>query len=327
MKKILIIFSVLLAYGCKQEAALEPSNYDKNMLVVHDSEDPIDHQIYEIYKSTGIPIFYNDSVTTEERLTPAGVKYMHTERLKIFYKPGAKPPTSNNNKFELVDFSVVKKDTLSIVLDYLQNTLLPKIPKSVHIPSILLVKTLRTSSDPSSPNGSLTSLYGGFNTIVIGKVISYTTMSAANKKIFENELLTLLVANNMSQRYKDWLDYEFYSQSERKGGHIVVYTPEEKPRGLALGFDYCDKFSPVLTPAPEIFYSLGFIGECDGENNIRTPKNMRLPRKSQDLTMFVNACFFMSDAEFKEKFKDYDVILEKYLVIRAKILDMGFILD
>lgn len=322
MKKLLIISALILAFGCKKEAALEPSNYDKNRLIVHDSEDPIDHRIYEIYKDTGIPIFYNDSVSSEERMTPAGVKYMYTERLKVFYRPGSTPPRPATNNFILVD--EVDKDTLKHILGYLQTKLLPMIPAGFHVPSILLVKTLRTSNDPSTPTGALTSLYGGFNTIVISKAVSYYNMSVNAKKTFENELITIMVANNMTERYADWLAKEFYSITENKAGTIVVYTVEEKPKWLALKVDYCDKFKPVLTPSTAIFYGLGFIREGDDVNNASRPERMQLPKKSEDLKMFINDCFFVPKAEFTEKFKDYDVILRKYSAIREKLLEMGF---
>ena len=53
--------------GCYHESELKQSYFDENWYVLQDSDDPLDHQRYLIYKETGIPIFYNDTIGSQNR--------------------------------------------------------------------------------------------------------------------------------------------------------------------------------------------------------------------------------------------------------------------
>ncbi len=65
-----IILAVFFALtGCKKETALSPTNQDENYLVVKDNpNDPVDHQLYLFYQSTGIAGFYSDTVAKNKSI-------------------------------------------------------------------------------------------------------------------------------------------------------------------------------------------------------------------------------------------------------------------
>lgn len=61
------ICGVFLLSGCYKENDLDPSYHDMNWFVLEDSDDPLDHARYLVYKEYGIPIFFNDTIGSQER--------------------------------------------------------------------------------------------------------------------------------------------------------------------------------------------------------------------------------------------------------------------
>lgn len=97
MKKIYLLLSLaaLLFGACgENDNDFTPSNGERNWLIVEDNpNDPIDHQRYLIFQETGIPIYYNDTIGSEERYSYAtGDPYTYYEVLQVFYSPGNSTP-------------------------------------------------------------------------------------------------------------------------------------------------------------------------------------------------------------------------------------------
>lgn len=101
MKKIYLLLSLaaLLFGACgENDNNFTPSDGERNWLIVEDTpNDPIDHQRYLIFQETGIPIYYNDTIGSEERYSYAtGDPYTYYEVLQVFYSPGNSTPQPSN---------------------------------------------------------------------------------------------------------------------------------------------------------------------------------------------------------------------------------------
>lgn len=205
MKKIYLLLSLaaLLFGACgENDNNFTPSNGERNWLIVEDTpNDPIDHQRYLIFQETGIPIYYNDTIGSEERYSYAtGDPYTYYEVLQVFYSPGNSTPSKQSARYALpADRKKVKP-----VLDFLEAEILPKLSKDIYVPSILLVDTLVT------PTGDDLA-YKGTNTVVLSKVCDFADMDETTLKTYKGTFLATLVSNSLAEFEEEWLEENFYA--------------------------------------------------------------------------------------------------------------------
>lgn len=319
-RKIFLIFAWFLFMGCSKEEPLKFSGHDKNWLVVNDSEDPTDHRIYQIYKDSGIPIFYRDTIGSESRVTITGFEYTYYEVLKVFYDPGITAGGILKGSYEMVKDE--DKGQLSSILDYIGDRLLPNLPKSFYFPSILLVNNITYSSNLPAPN-----IHMGFNTVVLNNVLDYAKMNDVEKSNYELKILITLITNNLYEKNLSWLTSNLYQLSIEKSTFSNIYTDENTTSWGTLNGKYCSKLASKPKATYELFQSLGFIKEGGtGKSNITTPINLRIPKRTEDLQHFTEACLSRTEADFTEEFKTNPVVLRKYQNTRKKIQEMGFVL-
>lgn len=116
---MLSLLSFMFFTSCKKEDKLSASKLDGNFLSVKDNpSDPVDHEIYNIYVKYGVPIFYNDTVSTEKRFDASGIEFDYHEILAVNYvissneqASGAEPDT-----YEIpADKSTLLPDRKSVV--------------------------------------------------------------------------------------------------------------------------------------------------------------------------------------------------------------------
>src|SRR5687767_6146065 len=162
-----LLLSMLMTGSCsKKEAALAPSNKDENYLVVNDNpNDPIQHVVYELYKATGIPVFYNDTIARRQVGDSAGIPQYFYIKLMVNYSPAT--GASNNLNYTLLP----KERRVKSMLDLLKNELLTVLPP---LPSVFLTDSLFTPL-PGIP--IIRDAHVGFNTVAI-RAVDPDTMSA-----------------------------------------------------------------------------------------------------------------------------------------------------
>ncbi|MBO9635679.1 MAG: hypothetical protein J7578_21425, partial [Chitinophagaceae bacterium] len=181
----LIIFLVLM-FGCKKEAALQAENADDNTLTVKDNpSDPVDHAIYQFYQSTGIPCFYNDTISRKEVGTVNGVPRYFYKRLTVNWSPALGVDTFTQFRIPL------NKADLLPMLSLIKNELLPLIPDNIPIHSILFADTVfmyPTIWVPDRPAKTEMNAFSGFNTLVL-RIINPDTLTAESKKHYLNDVL------------------------------------------------------------------------------------------------------------------------------------------
>ncbi len=119
----LVFLLALSMVACKKEAVPQPSNKEEFYLTVKDNpSDPVDHAIYEFYKTTGIPLYYNDTVAREQVGDSAGIPRYSYQRLAVRYSPVG---SQVNINFVLL----TEKELVLPMLPFLKDSLLPRIPE------------------------------------------------------------------------------------------------------------------------------------------------------------------------------------------------------
>ncbi|MEV4881574.1 hypothetical protein MRBLMN1_000032 [Chitinophaga ginsengisegetis] len=297
----LIAFSLLtLAASCRKEEETVFPDYDKNWLVVAD--DPNDatiHANYLFYKETGIPIYINDTIGSQQRRDVFGHDYTYYEVLSMSYSLGGlqsgAPPIVQS-------FTYCSKADAPAALDFLRAEIIPALPKGVHIPSILLVDTL-------SSNAFGKYAFKGFNTIVIGAVPQIPGMNEATRAAYKGAILRAFLTNAvLSDKYSATLE-KFYNASRKFVTSRDVYGVYQfQLASLVTGLP------PGVAATPQ---AIGFLG-TDPRNTYYTPISTWM-----DVCMYLEAALGNSEAQFKQLYGNQDNIMIKYNYIKQILTDMG----
>lgn len=313
MKKILYSLLLSLAFiSCdKSYENISPSGLERNWLVIEsEGTTRMSKLCYKIFKETGIPIYYNDTIGSEERISPLGKTYTYYEKLQVYYNPGdATVPA--NYVFELIPEKDV--DDLLPLTQYIYDEVLPTIPKSIYVPSILLTTKLNSPSDSMA--------HKGLNTITVGEALQFEAEGGFEKREYKGSLLRAIVSGHILNTEEKWLESEFYalSYAVNPKAPIGVYS-YGKTRVLVS--KAWDKFIPAVTD-PKL-YPLGFIVRYDSKPALPPEKNWNTPTKVRDVNSFCEKLFSYSTEEIETEYAGHKVILAKFDVMRAKLIELGF---
>lgn len=136
---IWIITLLLVMAACGKEDSITPIA-EKNWLVLEEpaADAPAhDKAIYSFYKETGIPIYYNDTIGKETRVSH-GQEVTYYETLKIAY-------TLEGYSFYMEFDFYTKEEIATLPVDefihLIKSEILASIPSNISIPSILICQT------------------------------------------------------------------------------------------------------------------------------------------------------------------------------------------
>lgn len=310
-----ICLTALLAWACgDDDGDLRPSNGERNWLVVEDNPNsPIDHQRYLIFEETGIPVYYNDTIGSEERYSVvSGDCYTYYEVLQVFYSPGSATPSEATAHYSLV----ADTNDLVPVLDFLETDVLPQIPESIYVPSILLVDSLTTPTGDSLA-------YKGTNTIVLSKVCDFEDMDEASVAQYRGTFLATLVANSIYNMESEWLEENFYAVTYAVNPTNVNSLYSTATNSIAV-YRACSGMD--LATNEQTLAVLGFIWGRPMYAGA-AERSWYVPTKSQDVLRYCIEILSYTEAEFTERHGDDEVVMEKYRVMREKLEEYGFSIE
>lgn len=303
MKSKLYIAIVALSIGlvaCRKEEVTVFPDYDKNWLVVEDNPaDASTHARFEFYKETGIPFYINDTIGSQQRKDLFGREFTYFEVLSKNYSLGAEqigaPPMVQNVKY-------CAKSDLPAALAYLRSDIMPMLPKTVHVPSILLLESFTSYAFG-------TYAFKGFNTVLIGEASKIATMNAATKARFKGAIMRSLLTNEvLSGKYNGLLD-RFYGVSRKFATTRDIYN---------MGTWQFSQFVTGLpTGTTANLQTLGFISS-DPRNVSYTPYTTWM-----DVSIYLEASIANTEAQFRQLYGTYPNIMTKYGYIRQVLAEMN----
>ncbi|MDF2476924.1 MAG: hypothetical protein K0S24_2407 [Sphingobacterium sp.] len=288
-----LLIVLALTVSCSKEEATVFHDYDKNWLVVEDdTDDASTHARYLFYKETGIPVFANDTLGSQQRTDVFGKEYTYYEKLSMSYSLGGiqsgAPPLVQS-------FSYCNKADVGDALTFLREEIIPMLPKGVHIPSILLVENMTSNAFGSYA-------FKGFNTVVIAQVSKIRNMDAVTRANYKGAILRAILTNTiLDSRFDNLLD-KFYAVSrkyvpDRDAYSLYIYSLNTYVKGLPAGV-------PITTQA------IGYLA-TDPRNAYYTPMSTWM-----DVCMYLEAVVVNTEAQFKQKYGDNQRIMDKYMIMR-----------
>lgn len=312
MKKIHYIFAALSALSlsfvsCSEEETEFP-DYDKNWYVLEDNaSDPAQHAAYEFYKQYNIPVFYNDTIGSQERVDLWGNKYTHYETLTLSYSMGGNVGAGADPS--IMNFTRCDKSVGPKALEWLSKEVMPSVPKNAHIHSILLVETLN-----SLAHG--TYAFRGVNTVVIGNASRLGSMDEVEAKKCKAAILRAALTGLL-------FNSGLYTKQMEEFANITI-SQNEKAYNLYTGGSWKqDANGNWYQEKPDI-YGLGFIG-VSSSNSYYTPAD-----EQADFLMYFETLLTTTEAEFdammstdNKPFSDYTAIMQKKKIVLDILKKLG----
>lgn len=309
MKYIIPFLLATFLVACGKEDDITPSKGETNWLVLEDSDDPIDHLRYRIFEEFGIPVYYNDTIGSEERESMSGT-YTYYERLQVFYNPGG---ATTNGRFVLVK----EKNSVEPVLEFLRNKMLPLIPKDFYIPSLLLVDTLYISN-------VATQAYKGLNTVVCSGVGDFAEMDEAEMSWWQGTVMSAILSGGLLDQESEWLEKHFYAKTLAVDPRATMYSTATRKLMVysVLGQLTADK---VITVGQQTLGYCGFLN-----HKLEPSKQERMayvPTREEDVQQFCETIFALTAEEFEARWGEYPVVMAKYEAMKEKLQEYGFVFE
>ncbi len=286
---LLSLVVILTMAQCSDEEAPEASNLDINWYELQDSSDPLDHLRYSVYQSSGVPIYYNDTIGSQNRGKDAfGNDIIYYEIIDCSYS------ITSSTIITWITLPKIKDDVYEAV-EMIRDDVLPNIPTSIRPRSYLVVDSLVRKGDASSYNYQ-TYTYKAMMTTVVGELYKWSTI---DKKGLAARVIAEEVASYLVN--KSTLDVTgFYGVSMVNGNSL--YNQDVKTTST----DY--PFKP--------WQEYGFLSYYKGAS-YKANTNYKCISQSTDVFDYLTECYYSkltdrSDAEFDAAYAAYPLIIQKY---------------
>ena len=295
MKKnnfLYILFLSVLFTACDKEDHLTPSKVGKDWFTLEDSNDPVDHAIYQFYTETGIPVFYNDTIGEETRFDHWGNSYTHYEILQ--FRSSSLGGTETPNPFS--SYELCPKEDVVDGLEFLREEIVPVLPESIKINSFLLLKSLT----PWNPAVVSNEAFKGLNTVLVSRVSELKDMSDAERLKMKGAIFNAVLATPVSS-YTEELA-AFYQATRGCYTENLYYCS---------GWNFYNRygFSDPRT--------VGFLKDPNPYDY------SYFPTETQDVGMYIKAIFTYTPEEFEALYGTFSVVMTKYEIMKTVLRDIG----
>lgn len=314
-KIIMLLMAVGLFAACSSEDDLEPSGYEQDLFNLENLKDGdnIDKARYQFWKETGIAVFFNDTIGTQERTDAFGKKYIHYQTLSFVQSLGM---MSGDAVTELMVVNEIPRERQLEALEglsWVKSDLLPILQSGgTKITSLYLVDELRTGSSSSYDGATYETLFfKGLNTIALARASQFNTMSVTEKNQFKADVAKNMYVDVVMDSKHESLIEQFRAISvavEREGTWAHLYNPWYYYWNVA-------RYTTVTS-----MQDAGFLGlDPDPQyNNMCLPASVR-----NDVMMYIGEIMSTTEAEFNEKWGSYPRIMQKAEIIRSILKEIG----
>ncbi|HWV65369.1 hypothetical protein [Chitinophaga sp.] len=285
---LLLLSGVTVLFSCKKEKSPDPSpvQLDPYMRVDNPSNEA-DHQIYLLYKETGIPVLYSDTLTRNPvTLLNAAYQittYDSTLRIKYLTSSGA----------------------VLTGLNFVKSQILPALGGALKPFSILLADsaTGKVLVNNGGIRSIVTMLYSGYptvNTLIISRVNAIAGMAPDTLTYFKKDIFKAILQTPLGQRddlLKNFVavSADFYNKGAYGDGSISGYLPYAPRETYGL---------VSLSPLPPSYYSTG--------------------TQVDDISGYFDLVLTLTKEQFAAKYGNYPLVMTKYDLFTKALAALGF---
>lgn len=314
-KYLLFILAAVLAAGCSDDnKRLSPSELDDDWFRIEDSQDPVDHMRYEIYKEYGVSVFYNDTLGSRSRgVDGYGDDIIYYEMLKPFYSVGSQ---ETNTAYTLSEIRSNIGDGVRVV----GQKIIPALPEVLYPRSFLLVDELILNVNNTVEQGKREgTVYQGLRTTIVSRIGKLSGMGEAELDTYVDEVLAAI-----------WYGHAVRNYSGQLGIFYAVSEGEWEPNPPSQVSVYFQMVSNSVQPGQPYNYrphwtQFGFLISSPSMPSDLMPTvdpmvftRYRTPSKEEDAVSFFNAVLTMPEAEFRSRYGElegFDLLIRKFGMI------------
>lgn len=277
---------------------------ETNWFALEDSDDELDHLAYEIYKETGVTIFYNDTIAkVQNGVNPAGEPIYRYEVLGVNYNV----TDHYYYKYPLLTNRVqIRKG-----MEFIRDEVIPGLLNGASPVSFLLVDSLINTRNK---NAYLQDVFKARKTTCVALYEKRET--EVDEKDLSATILAGEYAAYLNRMNSDKLTV-FYSFSVGK----VNNKMDQPLYGVSMS-----SATSTNTDWNEDWRKFGFLSyDKDYEfktDNSGKPTAYRCPQKIQDISDYVKEVLLGDDAAFEEKNGEFKLCMEKYNLMKSIVAEL-----
>ena len=298
--------SMLISLVSCSEDEVNFPDYEKDWFVMEDNAgDSVAHAGYQFYQKYKIPVFINDTIGTQQRVDLWGNTYTYYKTLSLNFAMGGSASAYSDPYLNTMTFC--DKSVVPSALRYLDSHIMPSVPKSIHIHSILLVENLQSRATG-------TEVFNSINTLIIGNASQLASYTAEQTQSLKSTLLSLLVGKALTSNadYSEDLDL-FYQVSRSLYSVSDIYNTStwyfNKDRMPGCPFDPYDY---SVTGKDKMLWA-GFL-DVDPANPYYSPSS-----PLTDVQMYIKEYLKLGDAQFRSLYANYPNVIKKYEIVKPLI--------
>ena len=305
-----ILFLACMAWSCgKEDGNLTSSNEDVDWFRITEKPGVVNGMIYDVYKTYGVPVFYNDTLGYEDRGEDAyGQPVTHYELIKVGF--------GISYQYTNIRY-VLSADTAAMIkaVELLESNVLKVYPRKLKKPhSYLLVDSLFLAARGYQSIEA----YWSLTTTVIGQLADILNMTDAQQKVWCGMILAEdLVSHVMDGFYDEKLN-DFYAVTD-DGSVAGISTCYEASATYNITSGWTHKFFNVDTR------EWGFVGGWEFENiatiiSAGEPFDVitrKTASKVFDVKCYIAAVYAYTGSEFEQLYQDWPKCIKKYRLMKS----------
>ncbi len=316
MKKIYVwlLSLLLLLCGCEKDEIDAELNYYENLFEIKDDpSDSVQHRVYELYKKYNVPIFFNDTIGKAfVKVDIKGDSVYRYELLDLGWSF-----TSGGNTSSYTFQYLVSPSEKMLALDVAENYL-ESIFDYMRPYSMFLVKQTQ---------GTYSKFVPAFRTLLFSDVLTCDTEAKMDKYVTDVVCRTVsdYLVNNQNELVKKFTSIsnkEYYGQEYQK---IVKDYPADFDSDI---LNDSDATAEQIAKVCAVMGSVGFVSaevdeyldfDLDTFEEILVRKYYTPLNGIEDMEGFVREIIVVSEDEFKKRWENMPLVMQKYELIRQFI--------
>lgn len=337
MKKYIsmLCLALLALASCddSEDALQNKIDFSSPYVITDDPDDPVQHHRYLIYEEYGVPVFFNDTVSSKYIGQDHFGKpiYQH-ETLDFNWSFNSNNNTSVTYIYDYLEDPEEQETALCFVDEFLKEVSEPMRPFSIFLSKTLKINS--TTQGTSEPD-----FWVGFRTLIVPCTEDFfdKDIPVFTKEILKNMVKDRVVnnstvadafgaASSVNNYYgKDWVaDLKCVWGVEHKG---VYWKPENLYSGRRPENAYInDPYGSCVSTKEEfeaeralIFQQIGQFGFICGYyekslSHTTSPHNVQ-----EDLKYYLDQMMALGSARFEERYCTPPLVQEKYEILRDYI--------
>lgn len=322
MRTIFYILFCFALIACGKEGALDSQIRFDNLYTIQDDPDnPVKHEIYNIYEEYGVPVYFNDTIgKVFLKNNEDGQPIYQIEKLDLAWKYDSYEKIRYSYRY--ITESDRKLEILGLIRDYLDDADKPLYPFCFFVPDTVIKEDIENDDTELLDNTCLL----GFRTLTM---IMSNWEEGSEKKNLSNMKRSMVIQriNNYSN---DLIDFQNVSDPNWYTSKWWSDLDSTIPSGYA-----CDVLDPDyegdLTGAEletekekarDIAGRFGFVMGAEFGDGMFTPYDVK-----EDLRCFVKVMLATPDKIFRQQWGTYPLVMEKYEVLYKIITEkLGVVL-